>query len=353
MKALVLAGGSGTRLRPLSHTMSKQLVPIAGRPVLFYGLEALKDAGITDIGIVVGPKGDDVRQAVGTGAMFGVDVTYITQHAPLGLAHCVQVARGFLGDDDFLMYLGDNVIDGGVTALVKSFNTTRPDALVMVGKVADPRQFGVARLDPDGRVLQVEEKSSTPCSDLALIGAYVFSPAIHQAVRDTEPNWRNEREITDAIGRLVADGQDVRGEVFSGYWRDTGRVEDLLDCNREMLRAIRPAVHGQVDSASELIGAVHVEAGARITRSRLVGPAFVGVGTVISDSHIGPYTSIGGDCEVTDAGLEDSIMLDESGVRGVRGISGSLIGRQANVHRESTAAHRLVLGDHSRVAVAS
>ncbi|GAA1665863.1 glucose-1-phosphate thymidylyltransferase [Fodinicola feengrottensis] len=355
MKALVLAGGSGTRLRPLTHTVSKQLVPIANKPVLFHGLEAVRDAGITEVGVIIGPHGADVRRAVGDGSRFGLHVTYIPQEAPLGLAHCVLIARDFLEDDDFVMYLGDNVISGGIEHLVREFWATRPDALVMVGKVPNPSEYGVAELDADGRVLQLEEKPSQPTSDLAVIGAYVFSSAIHQAVRSIRPSWRNEREITDAISWLVEHGSAVRGHVFSGYWKDTGRIADLLDGNRALLDLIDPANAGEVDDESELIGPVIVDAGARITRSRVIGPAVIGCMASITDSTVGAYTSIGAECDITSTDIADSIVLEGSTVSGVDAVRQSVIGRYAQVHSrpalDTVPSRRLVLGDNTEVVI--
>ena len=272
MKALVLAGGSGTRLRPITHTYAKQLVPVANKPVLFYGLEAIRDAGITEVGIVVGDTEPAIRSAVGSGQDFGLEVTYIRQSAPLGLAHAVVVARQFLGDDDFVMYLGDNFIVGGITSLVEEFRRSRPDAHIMLTRVPDPRQFGVAELDDAGQLVGLEEKPRQPKSDLALVGVYLFTPAVHEAVGCLEPSWRGELEITEAIGWLVRSGRKVTSTIITGYWKDTGNVADMLEVNRTVLESAERAVSGEVDAASELIGRVIVDAGARVTGSRIVGP---------------------------------------------------------------------------------
>jgi glucose-1-phosphate thymidylyltransferase len=355
VKALVLAGGSGTRLRPITHTYAKQLVPVANQPVLFYGLEAIRDAGITEVGIVVGDTEPAIRSAVGSGEAFGLEVTYIRQSAPLGLAHAVMVAREFLGEDDFVMYLGDNFIVGGITALVEEFQASRPDAHIMLTQVADPRQFGVAELDDAGRLVGLEEKPQQPKSDLALVGVYLFTPAIHEAVARLEPSWRGELEITEAIQRLVLDGRKVASTIISGYWKDTGNVADMLEVNRIVLESAEPAVAGVVDAASELIGRVVVDAGARVSGSRIVGPAIIGAGTEVTDSYVGPFTSIASGCMIADSEIEYSIVLEGASIRGVRRIEASLIGHYVEVTPAPRVpkAHRLVLGDHSKVQISS
>jgi glucose-1-phosphate thymidylyltransferase len=353
MKALVLAGGSGTRLRPFTHTLAKQLVPVANKPVLFHCLEAIADAGITETGVIVGGHGEDVRRAVGDGSRFGLQITWIPQDEPLGLAHCVLIAGGFLGGDDFVMYLGDNIVIGGIGHLVKEFAAVRPDALLMVGPVDEPQAYGIAEVGTGGRVLGVVEKPAEPAGDLALIGVYVFSAAIHRAVREIEPSRRGELEITDAIARLVGSGADVRAQVFAGYWKDTGRVDDLLDCNRELLNALEPADLGTVDAGSELLGPVSVGAGARISGSRVVGPVVIGEGSVITGSRIGPHCSIGAGCVISGAGIADSIVLDGASVRDVRGIERSVVGRHSRIGAPArgSGTRRLLLGDSSEVVI--
>ncbi|WP_242911402.1 glucose-1-phosphate thymidylyltransferase [Actinomadura terrae] len=353
MKALVLAGGTGSRLRPFSHTTPKQLIPVANKPVLFHGLEALAAVGITEIGVIVNAGATAVRTAVGDGSAFGVDVTYVPQDEPRGLAHCVLIARDFLGDDDFVMYLGDNVFAEGVGEPVARFREGRPAAQLVLVKVADPTGYGVAELDSEGRVVGMEEKPARPRSDLAVTGAYVFSPLIHEAVRSIRPSRRGELEITDAVRWLVERKHDVRAQVCVGYWKDTGKVGDLLDCNRALLENVVPAVHGAVDAASRIGPSVLVEPGATVTGSRIDGPAIIGAGSTVRGSDVGPYTSIGAHCLVENAGIEDSILLDRSSVRGVRSVRGSLIGRNAGVRRGARGprAHRLVVGDDSSVEV--
>jgi glucose-1-phosphate thymidylyltransferase len=354
MKALVLAGGAGSRLRPVSHTMPKQLVPVANRPVLLHCLDRLREAGIVDVGMIVSPeRGPEIQAALGDGDQLGVRITYLPQEAPLGLAHCVQIAAGFLGDDDFVMYLGDNVLVDGIGDLADRFSCHRPAAQLVVQKVANPAEYGVAELDSDGSVLRLVEKPAQPRSDLALIGVYFFTPAIHEAVRRIAPSARGELEITDAVQWLIDAGERVSVSTFSGYWKDTGRIEDVLDCNRELLAGIDGRVEGTVDAASELIGPVDVGPGATVVRSRIVGPVAIGAGTVVSDSHIGPYTALGAGCTIAGAGIEYSIVLDRVSVLNVRGIHGSLIGRAARVSLSAgvMARNRLFVGDDTRIEV--
>lgn len=355
MKALVLAGGSGSRLRPITHTYAKQLVPVANKPVLFYGLEALRDAGITDVGMVVGDTAPAIKAAVGDGYAFGVSVSYIHQQAPLGLAHAVLVAADFLGDDDFVMYLGDNFIVGGITALVEEFAVSRPDAQILLTKVADPRQFGVAVLDESGTVVGLEEKPRVPKSDLALVGVYIFTSAVHEAVRQLEPSWRGELEITEAIQWLIDHGRKVASSTISGYWKDTGNVTDMLEVNRTVLEGLDAKVRGIVDDATQLIGRVTIEAGAHVRASRIVGPVIIGAGTQVQASYIGPFTSVAQDCVVADSEIEYSIILRGASIRGVRRIEASLIGHEVEVTPSPRVprAHRLVLGDHSKVQISS
>jgi glucose-1-phosphate thymidylyltransferase len=355
MKALVLSGGSGSRLRPITHTYAKQLVPVANKPVLFYGLDAIRDAGITEVGIVVGNTAAAIQHAVGDGSAFGINTTYLRQEAPLGLAHAVLIARDYLGDEDFIMYLGDNFIVGGITPLVEHFRSSRPDAQIALTEVRDPRQFGIAELDASGEVVRLEEKPEHPKSDLALVGVYIFSRAVHEAVSQLEPSWRGELEITEAIQWLIDEGRKVRSTRITGYWKDTGNVADMLEVNRMVLETIDPQVQGIVDEASELIGRVIVERGARVSRSRIVGPVIVGAGTRVSSSYIGPFTSLAEDCAVIDSEIEYSIVLRGSRIEGTRRIEASLIGHDVEVTPAPRVpkAHRLILGDHSKVQICS
>nr|UPI48946.1 glucose-1-phosphate thymidylylransferase [Micromonospora sp.] len=355
MKALVLAGGHGTRLRPFSHSIPKQLVPVANKPVLFHVLDTLRKAGVTETGIIVGAPGDAIRAAVGDGSRFGMAVTYLPQDRPLGLAHCVLIARDFLGDDDFVMYLADNVFADGIAEPLLEFQERRPDAQLMVAKAAEPTECGIAEVDGTGRVLGVEEKPDRPRSDLAVTGVYCFGPRIHEAVRAIRPSARGELEITDAIQWLVTENRDVQARPLAGPWHDTGTVEGLLECNRTLLERLRPEVRGAVAAGTVITGPVVVADGARIERSVITGPALIGPGCTVRDSRIGPATSLGAGCRLEDADIEYSMVLDEASVVGVRPLAGSVIGRSARVRRPSAAprVHRLVVGDDGSVEVAA
>ena len=337
----------------MTYTSAKQLLPVGNKPVLFYGLEAIADAGIIDVGIVVGDTAPAIQAAVGDGRNFGLNVTYIGQNAPLGLAHAVLIARDFLADDDFVMYLGDNFIVGGITELVEDFRALRPDAQIMLATVRDPRQFGVAEFDDTGQVIGLEEKPERPKSDLALAGIYLFTPAIHQSVDLLQPSRRGELEITEAIELMIRSGRKVAATRVSGYWKDTGTVADLLEANRMVLEGMQPRLAGVVDPESELIGRVVVEAGAQVTRSRIIGPAIIGADTVVSESYIGPFTSVAQDCVIADSEIEYSILMRGASVRGLRRIEASLIGHDVEVTPAPRApkAYRLVLGDRSQVQI--
>jgi glucose-1-phosphate thymidylyltransferase len=354
VKALVLAGGSGTRLRPITHTSAKQLVPVANKPILFYGLEQIRDAGITEVGIIVGDTQPEVEAAIGDGSALGIEATYIRQDAPLGLAHALLTGAEFLGDDDFVMFLGDNLIEGGIEELVEAFERDRPAAQVLLKPVADPSRFGVAELDDEGRIVALVEKPAEPRSDLALIGVYLFTSEILSAAREIEPSDRGELEITDAIQRLVDQGRDVRASVVHGWWLDTGKKDDLLEANRIVLGELRRRVDGEVAEDSEVVGDVVVEAGARLVRTTVRGPAVIGAGTTLTDAFIGPFTSIAAGCTIERSELEYSVLLEQCVVTDVPRMEGCLLGREVTVQRTERrpAAHRLLLGDHSRVEIA-
>jgi glucose-1-phosphate thymidylyltransferase len=354
VKALVLAGGSGSRLRPITHTFAKQLVPVANKPVLFYGLEAIRDTGIVDVGVIVGDTAAEIEGALRTGAEWGLRITYIRQEAPLGLAHAVLIARDFLAEDDFVMYLGDNFIVGGITEVVDRFRADLPNAQILLTKVGDPSAFGVAELDPAGRVIGLEEKPANPKSDLALVGVYIFTPVIHEAVRSISPSRRGELEITDAISWLIKHKYNVDSQRISGYWKDTGNVTDMLEVNRSVLETVTSAVDGKV-SDSELIGRVVISPGARVVGSRIVGPVVIGSQTEVVNSYVGPFTSIDQGCVVNDSEIEYSIVLSNCSIRGVRRIEASLIGRNVELTPAPAVpkAHRFVLGDYSRVQISS
>lgn len=354
MKALVLAGGSGSRLRPITHTFAKQLVPVANKPVLFYGLEAIRDTGIVDVGVIVGETAAEIEGALRNGADWGLRITYIRQEAPLGLAHAVLIARGFLAEEDFVMYLGDNFIVGGITEVVDRFRADRPDAQILLTKVGDPSAFGVAELDPAGKVIGLEEKPAKPKSDLALVGVYIFTPVIHEAVRSISPSRRGELEITDAISWLIRHQYNVDSQRISGYWKDTGNVTDMLEVNRWVLETVSSAVDGKV-SDSEIIGRVVISSGATVVGSRIVGPVVIGSETEVVNSYVGPFTSIDQGCVVKDSEIEYSIVLANCSISGVRRIEASLIGRNVELTPAPAVpkAHRMVLGDYSKVQISS
>jgi len=353
MKGLILSGGKGTRLRPITHTSAKQLVPVANKPVLFYGIEAMAQAGIDDVGVIVAPEtGAEIRSAVGDGSRFGVRITYVEQEAPLGLAHAVLTAEQFLGSDPFVMYLGDNLLQGGIADLVASFRSSEPDALILLTPVADPQNFGVAELE-SGRVVRLVEKPSNPATDLALVGVYMFTAAIHDAARAIEPSARGELEITDAIQHLVDGGRRVEPHVVKGWWKDTGRLDDMLEANRLVLDRIEPRVEGELVE-SQCDGRVVVERGARLERTSVRGPAIIGAGAQLTDCYIGPYTAIGEDCVICEAEVEHSILLAGSSVRNLEGrVESSLLGRNVTISRgvRQPKAYRFMVGDNSEIGI--
>jgi glucose-1-phosphate thymidylyltransferase len=371
MKALVLAGGRGTRLRPITHTSAKQLVPVANKPVLFYGLESIRAAGITEVGIVVSDPREmlapdtrtgqsttvmvnsqaEIRAAVGDGSAFGLQVTYIEQEAPLGLAHAVRIAEPYIEDQPFVMYLGDNLIKDGITPFVREFQQERPNAQILLAHVKTPSDFGVAELQGE-RVVRLEEKPAHPKSDLALVGVYLFDRTVFEAVRAIRPSRRGELEITDAIQHLIDAGRTVRSHVIGGWWKDTGKVEDLLEANRMMLDQIRTGIQGQVDAATQIEGAVQIGPGAVVEHSRLRGPLIIGAGARITHAYVGPFTALGDGVVLDHAEIEHSIVLERSRIQHLaHRIESSLIGRDVVVCGKDTLprAHRLMLGDSSRV----
>ena len=352
MKALILSGGEGTRLRPITHTSAKQLIPVANKPILFYGLESIAEAGIREVGIVVGHTAAEIEAACGDGSRWGLEITYIPQAEPLGLAHAVIVARKFLNDDDFVMYLGDNVLLEGITGFVERFRRHSPNAQIFLARVREPERFGVAVLEGD-RVVRLVEKPKQRISDLALVGVYLFDRTVHEAIDGVEPSWRGELEITDSIQAMIDAGRTVRAEMVTGWWKDTGKLEDLLEANRMMLSHLEPRVDGEVDGPSRLVGLVVVEEGAKVTRSVIRGPAIIGRGTIVGDSLVGPDASIYEDCAVAASEIEDSIVMERCRLEDVRGMAQSLLGKDVEVRRGRArpAAYRLMLGDQSQVEV--
>ncbi len=356
MKALILAGGSGTRLRPITYTSAKQLVPVANKPIMFYGIEAIAAAGVREIGVVVGDTRAEVIEALGDGSRWGVEFTFIAQEAPLGLAHCVLIAREFLGDDDFVLYLGDNLLEQDLGAFVAAFETERhgaepPVAQILLKRVPDPQRFGIASLDATGDVIALVEKPADPPSDLALVGVYLFDASIHRAVAAIGPSARGELEITDAIQWLIDAGLRVRCELLDGWWIDTGKLTPLLEANRLLLERVEPRVDGVVDEASVLEGRVVIEAGARIVRSTVRGPVVIGAGAEVVDSFVGPFTAVGDGCRITGSEVEHSVLMAGSRVEDVQRLEDSLLGREAVVSRsgQRPRALRLMIGDHSRI----
>jgi glucose-1-phosphate thymidylyltransferase len=353
LKGLILSGGKGTRLRPITHTSAKQLVPVANRPVLFYGIQAMADAGIEEIGIIIAPEtGDEIRQAAGDGSQFGVAITYIVQDEPAGLAHAVLTAEPFLGDSSFVMYLGDNLLQGGIGDLVRSFESSSPDALILLTPVPDPEHYGVAELDGD-RVVRLAEKPAEPRTNLALVGVYMFTRGIHDAARAIDPSPRGELEITDAIQYLVDDGKRVEPHVVRGWWKDTGRLEDMLEANRLILDTITDRVQGELEDSS-CDGRVIVEPGAVLTRATVRGPAVIGAGARLTDCYVGPYSAIGEDCVIERAEVEHSILLAGSHVVGLEGrMESSLLGRNVRIGRvdRQPKAYRFMVGDNSEIGI--
>jgi glucose-1-phosphate thymidylyltransferase len=340
-------------LRPITHTSAKQLVPVANKPVLFYGIEAMAAAGITEVGIIVAPEtGDEIRSVAGDGEAFGLSITYVEQEAPLGLAHAVLTAEPFLGDSSFVMYLGDNLLRNGITDLVDTFEAERPDAQILLTPVPDPENYGVAELS-DERVARLVEKPADPKTNLALVGVYMFTPAIFDAARAIEPSGRGELEITDAIQFLVDSGKRVDPHIVHGWWKDTGQVQDMLDANRLILDDLKERIEGECVNC-RVEGRVVIEKGAHLERATVRGPAIIGAGSTITDAYIGPYTAIGEGVEITGAELEYSIVLSGSSIVDLEyRIEASLIGRNVTIGRGPTLpkAYRFVVGDNSEISI--
>ena len=365
LKGLILSGGKGTRLQPITHTSAKQLVPVANKPVLFYGIEAMAQAGIEEVGIIIAPEtGPEIEAAAGDGSRFGVRITYVVQDQPAGLAHAVLTAEEFLAGSPFVMYLGDNLLQGGISDLVAAFREHGPDALILLTPVADPENYGVAELAPandrahpphagTGRVVRLVEKPAEPATDLALVGVYMFTAQIHDAARAIQPSARGELEITDAIQHLVDAGMRVEPHIVRGWWKDTGRLEDMLEANQLILDNIVRSVEGElIDSQVE--GRVVVERGARLERTRVRGPAVIGAGAQLRDCYIGPYTAIGEGCAITGAEVEHSILLAGSSVCDLDGrMESSLLGRNVTVRRgdRQPRAYRFMVGDNSDISI--
>jgi glucose-1-phosphate thymidylyltransferase len=353
LRGLILSGGAGTRLRPITYTSAKQLVPVANKPVLFYGIEALVEAGVSEIGIVIAPQtGDEIAAAVGDGSAFGCSITYIPQAEPLGLAHAVLTAEEFLQDGPFVMYLGDNLLRDGIVDLAEAFRSSEPDALILLTKVPDPSRYGVAELD-GARVVRLVEKPADPPSDMALVGVYMFGPSIFRAAKAIKPSARGELEITDAIQQLIDGGERVESRTVGGWWKDTGQLDDMLDANRLVLEDIERRIDGELlDSKVE--GRVVVEAGARLERSVVRGPAMIGAGARITDAYVGPYTSIDVGVVVTRAEVEHSILLAGASVSDLGSrMEASLLGRNVRLSRGDGLPKtlRMIVGDNAEIKI--
>ncbi len=354
MKGLVLSGGKGTRLYPLTYTSAKQLIPVANKPVLFRVIEAIRDAGITEIGIVVGDTAEEIQRAVGRGGNWGVNISYIHQEAPLGLAHAVKISEDFLGDERFVMFLGDNVIQGGISPLIAQFANSDYNSQVVLTRVDVPEQYGVAELDSGGRIVRLIEKPKEPPSDLALVGIYMFDHSISEAVDSISPSWRGELEITDAIQWLVEHGYSVYPYIHRGWWIDTGRPGDMLEANSLVLEELTPRIEGYVDRASEVDSRVTIEKGTEVINSVIRGPAIIGEDSRVVNAYVGPFTSIYHHVLIENAEISRSIVLEHSQIRNLdQRIEDSLIGRHVVIHRSPIRprAYKFTIGDHSHLGL--
>jgi len=353
MKALILTGGKGTRLRPLTYTMAKHLLPVANKPILFYVLDQIREVGITDIGIIISPdSGSTIKEALTDGSKWGVSITYILQPEPLGLAHAVKTAQDFLGDSSFLMFLGDNLIQESIRDVVGQFHALCPDALILLKEVPDPGAFGVAELDVSGKVVRLIEKPEEPKSNLAVVGTYLFTPQIHKAIAQIKPSLRGELEITDAIQKLLEMGKDVRSHILHGWWLDTGTKDDLLEANRIVLDDfLKRDIKGEVDSQSRIVGRVEIRKGARIENSLIKGPLSIAEGCQIRNSSIGPFASIGARTVIEDSLIEHSVILENCRILKIKRLADSVIGRNTKIirHKPDFRELRLFVGDDARV----
>ncbi|UCD34581.1 MAG: glucose-1-phosphate thymidylyltransferase [Nitrospiraceae bacterium] len=354
MKAIILSGGKGTRLRPLTYSGAKQLVPVANKPILFYCIDNIVHAGIRDVGIIISPEtGREIQTAVGDGSRWGITIHYIVQDVPGGLAHAIKTARPFLGDSSFVMYLGDNLIGTGIDRFVQEFNDTSPEALILLKEVENPKQFGVAEVTPEGKVIRLVEKPEVPPSNLALVGIYLFSPKIHEAIGKISPSLRGELEITDAIQELITMGCSVKSFILEMWWLDTGKKDDMLTANVIVLDEwLRESIEGDVDNSS-ILGRVSIGKGSLVRESKIRGPVVIGENALIENAFIGPYTSIGNNTKVVKSSVEHSVIMDGSELRDIERLEESLIGRGVRIFRNNKThkALRVMIGDDSVVEV--
>ena len=355
MKALITTGGHGTRLRPITHTKNKHLIPVANKPIVFYALEAVKEAGITEVGVVTRGEGKDIQEALGSGEQWGLDITYVPQEAPLGLAHVVKISEDFVGGERFVFYLGDNMVVGGIRRFVAAFERENSNCHLILAKVKDPQRFGVPEFR-DGRIVAVEEKPANPKSDFAVSGIYLYDEHIFEAVNNIKPSSRGELEISDAHQYLLDHGYTISFSQITGWWKDTGKPADLLEANRLVLdHMIEPKIEGEVGPGSDVVGKVRIGKGSRILSSNVRGPAIIGKDVVIENSYVGPYTSIYDRCIIRNSEVEYSILLEECQLLdvGLR-VEGSLLGDDVRIvdALRKPRTHRLMVGDQSRIEIA-
>lgn len=355
MKALVLAGGTGSRLRPLTHTSAKQMIPIANKPIIYYGIEDIVKAGITEIGVIVGDETmNDVKRGLGDGGQWGAKIAYIYQEAPLGLAHAVKISEDYFKNEPFLMYLGDNILKGGLVEFVEEFRKQKANALVLLTRVHNPEMFGVVELNEDGSIKRLIEKPKKPPTNLVLIGVYMFDKNVFKAANSIHPSERNELEITDAIQWLIDNGYTVKYHLVTGWWKDTGKPEDILDANRLILKDIERVISDKalIDKRSKVIGEVIIEGDVEIKNSEVRGPVTIAKGTRIENSYIGPYTSIYYNCNITNSEIENSIILENTKIINIdTRLDWCLIGKEVEIYKKDgrPKALNLILGDRSKV----
>jgi len=353
MKGLILAGGFGTRLRPLTYTGAKQLIPVANKPIIFYGIEALTKSGIQEIGIVVGDTRQEVQAVIGSGERWNAHIEYIHQEAPLGLAHAIKISKEFITDSPFVMYLGDNILKDNLSCLVDQFQKNRPNALILLTEVNNPQEFGVAVIDEKGRVKKLVEKPKQPPSNLALVGVYLFDKEIFRAIENIKPSWRNELEITDAIQWLLDNKYRVESQTVKGWWKDTGKPEDIIDANLLILEDIESENQGKVVD-STINGRVKIGKGALVEKSIVRGPAIIGENTKIIRAYVGPFSSIGNNVTIDNSEVECSVIMDGATIRNLeKRIDRSILGRNVVINQidESPRTHKFILGDQSYVEI--